>query len=367
MKVYAILIEPASYTIDRNKMVYEPLNIDYCYLKSSSLASNVKNDAISIEYFNLIKKICFIRKILIQNDIVIMNGYVHFEFFALLFLNTFFRKKIGIDSDTQYSLPKNRFKKWIKIGYLNFIFRKKNIYGLAGGTKKHFDLFLNFGMPRSHVYLMPMMVNNLKFENGNYQSKSKNPFNFIFVGRIVEQKNIRVLIDSFISVSKKHSNARLIIVGDGNLLQSFQNEFAHIEKIIFSGAKFDKDLMEIYKKAHVLVLPSLYEPWGLVVNEALSAGLPVIVSEQVGASHDLVLKPNTGFVLNNNEPNELIEKMMELIENEDMFSQFSDNAYKYMKNNWNFNFYKECLTSFILFKNEFVQKHDRGENASKIN
>jgi glycosyltransferase involved in cell wall biosynthesis len=352
MNVYAILVEPASYTIDRNKAVYDPLGIDYCYLKSSSLASDLGNDAICLENYSFFKKIKFIRTTLNQNDIVIMNGYVHFEFIILLVLNLFFRKKIGVDSDTQFSQPKNILKRWIKFIYLNFIFKRKNLYGLAGGTKNHYDLFIKFGMPKSHVYLMPMIVDNKKFENLNYQSKIKDTFNYIYVGRIIEQKNVKLIIDSFISVSTKFSNSKLIIVGDGELLPCLKKDYNNNEKIIFTGPKFGNDLVEFYKIGHALVLPSLYEPWGLVVNEALSAGLPVIVSSEVGASHDLVLKANTGFILKNLNRKELSNRMIDLIENEELYSDFSNNAFNYMKNNWNFDFYRECLISFLKFKNE---------------
>jgi glycosyltransferase involved in cell wall biosynthesis len=350
MKVFAILIEPASYTIDRNKSVYDPLDIKYCYLRRDSLASDVRNDALCLEGFSVFKKVNFIRNILQQYDIVIVNGYVHFEFVVLFLLNFIFSKRIGIDSDTQYSLPKNIFKRWFKFVYLNVVFSNKNIYGLAGGTLNHVNLFVKFGMPTSRVYTMPMVVDNEKFFSCNTNVRSKEPFSFIYVGRIVEHKNIRLLIDAFILVSSKYVDSELLIVGDGKLRFSLMNEFSHHKNIVFLGPKFGNELLDIYRMGNALVLPSAYEPWGLVVNEALSAGIPVIVSDKVGSSYDLVLKPNTGLVVKFISSKILAEKMVFLIENEEIHSELSINAFEFMNKTWDFNFYRDCLISFIFLE-----------------
>ena len=122
----------------------------------------------------------------------------------------------------------------------------------------------------------------------------------------------------------------------------------HNEKITFLGAKFNNDLIELYRNGHVLILPSSYEPWGLVVNEALSAGIPVIVSDKVGAAFDLVELPKTGFVFNSEKTQELINAMETMISNNNLYKEFADNGYLYMKNNWNFSLYDKCLDDLFL-------------------
>lgn len=348
MKTFAVLIEPASYTVDRNKKVYEPRNINYCYIKNKSKASNISSDAFCLEGYSLARKIRYFNKILKDYDSIIMNGYINSEFVILFLLNFYYKKPIGIDSDTQFSLPKNLLKASLKKIYLNYIFRNKYIYGLAGGTKNHFALFRNFGMPFSHIFLMPMMVDNDKFINENYQNKPSDTFNFLYVGRLVEQKNIKMLISAFETISNKYSFARLLIAGEGALSGELKKENNHNEKITFLGAKFNNDLIELYRNGHVLILPSSYEPWGLVVNEALSAGIPVIVSDKVGAAFDLVELPKTGFVFNSEKTQELINAMETMISNNNLYKEFADNGYLYMKNNWNFSLYDKCLDDLFL-------------------
>jgi glycosyltransferase involved in cell wall biosynthesis len=348
MKTFAILIEPASYTIDRNKKVYEPKKIEYCYLKNSSEASNITSDATCLEGLSLRKKIKFLNAVLKNNDNIIMNGYVNIEFVILFFLNFFYKKPIGIDSDTQYSVPKNKLKQIFKQIYLNTIFRNKHIFGLAGGSKSHVALFSNFGMPNSRIFLMPMMVDNDKFENVSYQKKQMEPFNFLYVGRLVEHKNIRMLLSAFDTISKKYSFAKLLIAGNGTLLQEMQSYYSNNKSIVFLGPQYNDELLEVYQRGHLLILPSAYEPWGLVVNEALSSGIPVIVSDKVGAAFDLVETPKTGFVFNSEDINELTTCMETILNNESLYKELAYNAYTHMKKQWNFDLYSNCLDNLLI-------------------
>ena len=113
------------------------------------------------------------------------------------------------------------------------------------------------------------------------------------------------------------------------------------------GKRFGKDLASAYHSSHVLVLPSSFEPWGLVVNEAMAAGLPVIVSDQVGAAHDLVEGHETGFIFHFDDVDELAQRMKTLKEDEALYRRYADNAYHRMHDEWNYDFFTKCLKSFI--------------------
>lgn len=339
-------MEPASYTIDRNKAVYDKLGIEYCYMRGSSEASNNDADAICIEKYNLFKKISFLKNILSEYDCIIMNGYVSIEFYILFILNLFYNKPIGIDSDTQYTRPKSKIKYFIKKSILKTIFSNKNLYGLAGGTQTHFDLFTKYGMNKKRVLLMPMMIDNDKFKDENYLNKPYSPFTFLYVGRLVECKNLDVMFKAFSKLSKTNNNVKLNIVG-GGILENYYKEKYCNENIIFKGKKFENGLFNEYKNSNAFILPSSYEPWGLVVNEAMSAGLPVIVSNEVGAKYDLVDNKDTGFVFNYNSEDELYNYMLKMISDEANYKTMCSNAYNLIHNYWNYNLYKKCLEDFI--------------------
>lgn len=345
-RVFAILQEPASYTVDRNHAVYDRLEIDYCYIDNMSEAQSDECNVQGLSELNdkdLNKRLS---NILSNYDIVIMNGYTGKIFRHLYRLNQQYNKIIGIDSDTQLRIPANPIKRLVKWIYLNRIFKNKHYYGLAGGSGGHKELFRHYGMAERRICLMPMMVNNAKFvcHNRNYAHPV---FRFLYVGRIVDVKNIPVMLDAFVRAFDNRSDVELRIVGKGNMLAELSVEYASHKNIVFAGAKYGDELSKEYHEASALILPSSYEPWGLVVNEAMAAGLPVIVSDQVGAAHDLVAGRDTGFIFPYQDADKLAEQMKILVEDKSLYARFSKNAAAYMKNVWNYDLYTQCLKEFI--------------------
>ena len=112
---------------------------------------------------------------------------------------------------------------------------------------------------------------------------------FLYVGRLVSVKNLDFLIDKF----NHYPDLELTIIGFGELEDELKSKAK--DNIHFLGAVDNEKLSIYYQDTDVFILPSLSEPWGLVVEEALNNGTPVMVSEQVGCAEDLV-NGNTGVV-----------------------------------------------------------------------
>ena len=106
--------------------------------------------------------------------------------------------------------------------------------------------------------------------------------NFVYVGRFSEEKNLKFIIDYF----NGHTNYNLHLFGFGPL----EKELKAISgsTVYFHGAIANENLHEKLQEFDVLILPSKSEPWGLVVEEALNSGLPVLVSDKVGCIGEVV-------------------------------------------------------------------------------
>jgi glycosyltransferase involved in cell wall biosynthesis len=113
---------------------------------------------------------------------------------------------------------------------------------------------------------------------------------FIYVGRLIERKNVRTLVSAMARLS--NFMVALLIVGEGEdreHLELLANQNAYIH---FTGAATQTELSLFYSLSDVLVLPAREEPWGLVINEAMASGLAVISHQYCGAALDLVTADN---------------------------------------------------------------------------
>lgn len=129
--------------------------------------------------------------------------------------------------------------------------------------------------------------------------------NFLYVGRLVEVKNVALLISVFNELPDLH----LVIVGTGPL--ETQLKLIANNNISFLGHIRNERLFQIYRQADSFILPSKSEPWGLVVEEALNNGTPVIVSDKVGCSDDLVTE-DTGLTFHSGDKDDLKSKVLKM-------------------------------------------------------
>ena len=136
---------------------------------------------------------------------------------------------------------------------------------------------------------------------------------YLYVGRLSSEKGLDILLDAFARVWAQNKRATLALVGCGFLREKLERRAATLgvdSAVHFTGSKSGDELFKEYARATVLVLPSISEPWGLVVNEAMSYGCPVIVSLRCGCVPELLIESVTGFVHDPRDAKELASKML---------------------------------------------------------
>ncbi len=124
----------------------------------------------------------------------------------------------------------------------------------------------------------------------------------LFVGRLIRKKGVDVLIEA---VAQLEDPVRLVIAGDGPERKSLQGLAARrfkSSRAEFVGFRQPTELPQWYAAADVFCLPSLTEPWGVVVMEALASGLPVVVSDMVGCHPDVLNDPRVGQAVPTGDP-----------------------------------------------------------------
>ena len=345
MKIFVFLVEPAEYTLDLIENIYKPRGISWCFLRKKSLAApRCVSGMGCLEGWAFLKKVKYIVDILKRNDFIVINGYMSAEFLILFAVNFFFYKPIAIESDTPLRVPGQwaaRFLKWI---YLSIVFRNPCVFGWAGGNFAHKKLFSHYGMKPEHIHLMPMMIDVSRYLREDLcASCLTSSFHFLYLGRLVDIKGIDILIRAFLRLVNEHEAVSLDIVGSGPLESEFKNKLKGERRVVFHGALFGDAKIRMLWDCQALVLPSTQEPWGLVVNEAMAAGLPVIVSDAVGACRDLVAGSGAGFVFQSGDEDALLDCMRNMISNKERYQEQAMKARQYMTNIWNYDLYARCF------------------------
>ncbi|RYC70630.1 MULTISPECIES: glycosyltransferase family 4 protein [Spirosoma] len=140
--------------------------------------------------------------------------------------------------------------------------------------------------------------------------------NFVFVGRLIAVKNLKALLNAFADAQAQAEHAAdwgLILLGDGPEKSALLEQAAtrgSSDAVHFLPGRPWYQVPDVLAISDVLVLPSLSEPWGLVVNEAMACGLPVIVSNRCGCAPDLVRHGENGFVFDPDQPDELTRHLL---------------------------------------------------------
>jgi glycosyltransferase involved in cell wall biosynthesis len=137
---------------------------------------------------------------------------------------------------------------------------------------------------------------------------------FLFVGRFLPRKGLKILLEAYRLYREQAGDIAwsLVLVGDGELWREVERLASEIGMVYCIGKRFSEELCRCYGLAEALIVPSESDPWGLVVNEGMAAGLPVIVSTGCGAAKTLVEEGANGWTFAPGDNGQLTEIMLRL-------------------------------------------------------
>lgn len=117
---------------------------------------------------------------------------------------------------------------------------------------------------------------------------------YIFVGRMIELKGVNYLLNAWNDYVIAHPEDKLLLVGDGPLLEEYKASYSH-QSIIFTGGIDYAEIYKYYAISDVFIIPTLEDNWSLVVPEAMACGLPIACSIYNGCYPELVKKDENGI------------------------------------------------------------------------
>jgi glycosyltransferase involved in cell wall biosynthesis len=133
---------------------------------------------------------------------------------------------------------------------------------------------------------------------------------FLFAGRFIDRKRPDLFVSAVAALASQGRNVAGVMVGDGPLKSGIEDAVRSSEAPVrFAGFLNQTAMARVYAASDVLVVPSTWETWGLVVNEAMACGLPAIVSSRVACAGDLVRPGDTGDVFDEGDAAGLLAAM----------------------------------------------------------
>lgn len=247
-------------------------------------------------------------KLIPKFDCCVIYGHSYITFWLAILTAKLTQKPLLLSTDATYleSREGGNWKQNLKKKLFPFLYNKVADGVLVPSTaSQHF--LQSLGISPERIFITPYCVDNdsiatiaEKTDCEKVRSEWKIPQNasvIVFCAKFIERKSPQDLLKAFAKANVP--NSYLVLVGDGPLKDELHSEAETLgitDKIRFLGFVKYSELPEVYTASDLLVHPAEWEPYGLIVNEAMVCGIPVIVSDRVGAGYDLVVEEVTGFI-----------------------------------------------------------------------
>jgi glycosyltransferase involved in cell wall biosynthesis len=223
--------------------------------------------------------------------------------------------------DSSYPPPETSMASRLRAKFLRALFRLPAKFMVSG--HQNAEYYKHYGADPSHFHLLPFAIDNERFAAGARFSPGEretlrarfgakpDDVVFVFSGKLVPRKDPMTFLRALATMSHR---AFGLLLGDGELRSSLE-QFAREQnlRVHFAGFVNQRDLPKHYAAGEVLVLPSTYEPRGLVVNEAMAAGLMPVVSDRCGCIGDVAIDGDNALVFPAGDAEALARQLDRLI------------------------------------------------------
>ena len=162
----------------------------------------------------------------------------------------------------------------------------------------------HFNLPEEKVDIIPNAIDSSKYQISVDRGAIRQRYGvgwgekmILCVGRLVPQKGVEYFIRAIPLIARRHPEAKYIIVGEGwsrDILEAEVKATGHANKIRFTGFASDTEVINLMTSADALIVPSIYEPFGIVALEGMATGVPVVASK-VGGLAEVIEHEKTGL------------------------------------------------------------------------
>ena len=281
----------------RNWNIPTESNWHYQYLSLNS---------VNFGEFDLVPSFRGAKNLLKNKDLLVIGGWEAPFYIRTIILAK--RKKIPIIQFYESTSSSHRFNNILVRKIRSAILSQADFIVTAGSASTKAVTSMGIAPEKIITLFNPVDVKWFHAFANDHRKLESGGHRFIYVGRLIELKNVATVIQSFAEI--KNINDTLTIVGAGPLDQELKNLAVTLgisDSVKFVGHKNQEELAELYAASNTLILASTNEVWGLVVNEALASGLHAVVSDKCGVA-EFVKDMNGAYICSTDQQS--IEAMM---------------------------------------------------------
>jgi len=225
-------------------------------------------------------------------------------------------------------LTGNRSLKSFVVHVVTFFYGRCDVILTPSAYTRHL-LAGRYGLGRKRFKVVPMGVDTVVFSpshrDGSYWGKygAGGEKILLYVGRVSKEKNLHLLAEAYERIRAKYKPCRLAIVGDGPYREELKGKLR--DGAIFTGCLKGEELSAAYASSYLLIFPSETDSFGCVVMEALSSGIPAIVSD-IGGPREAITHGYNGYIVRTDAADDIVKTALFLLNNPSERDRLGTNA-----------------------------------------
>jgi glycosyltransferase involved in cell wall biosynthesis len=233
-------------------------------------------------------------------------------------------------------LTNERNNSWLRVFLRQQLIKRAKTFIAYGQLAAQYLVTIGAKADKVHIGINTVDTTFFSEETAKHKSSvsTQHPFTFTYLGYLVPRKNVSQVIKAASLLAKERKDFKLQIIGDGeskNSLESLSNQLGLDEQIQFIGYKQKGEVPYYFAQANALLFQSDFDIWGLVLNEAMASGLCCLATKNAGATFDLIIDNETGFKIDYNLTQEVVEKMKWMMDHPEEVNAIGKRAAQFIK------------------------------------
>jgi glycosyltransferase involved in cell wall biosynthesis len=254
-------------------------------------------------------------------DAFIVHGWYTLSYWQAILACNYYHIPIMVRTDSTLNEFRPYFVKLLKKIFYRLLINRFDAFLSVGIKNKEYLIY--YGADTERIFFSPHFVDATYFTPENIDNISrKKVIRLLFVGSLINIKRPLDIIYAASKLKNQDINLEINYVGSGNLTDKIVQEAKACQvQVNMIGFLNQNELIKEYMSNDIFILPSQEESWGLVVNEAMMVGIPVIATTGVGCAADLIVEGVTGELYNSGDIDQLARKISKISNNSNDYKQ----------------------------------------------